>query len=281
VRHITKEVNLTEEMIRYEKETGKNAIWRGAVTEKFKKWQRGEEIYGIDKKAIGILVSDEIKAKWEKFADENGFSTISNLIRKSVNFYIDLQQKIPHIEDFSIISHELKRPLTSIKGYAHLLIENHREELSFEALKKVIEILDNSSILENKIITILDNPPVDNDQYDILMVDDDESTINLLRDFFQSRGFKCKETFLGNEAIEFLNTYLPKLILLDILLPDINGFDVCKIIKSNKNLKHIPVYYITAVTEVEVNTKLKETGANGYFLKPFNFSEFNILFDYL
>ena len=78
-----------------------------------------------------------------------------------------------------------------------------------------------------------------------------------------------------------MNTYKPKLILLDILLPDISGYEICKTIKLNNKLKDIPIFYITAVTEPEVSQKLKETGAEGYFTKPFDLSEFNILFDYL
>ena len=268
-------------MIKYEEETGKKAIWRGEVTEGFKRWQEGQKIYGIDKKGIGLLVPEEIKAKWEKFGEEKDFPTISSLIRQAVNFYIDNQQKIFSLENFPKISQELKRPLTSIKGFAQLLIDKHKNELSWDAILKIKEIIDNSIILENKIKYLLENQSVDKEQCEILIIDDDESTINLLLNFFESRGYKCKKAFLGNEAIEFLKNNLPKLILLDILLPDINGYEICKVIKSNRNLKNIPVYYITAVTKSEVNKNLKETGADGYFLKPFNLAEFNVLFEYL
>ena len=278
---ISNNEKLTKEMIKYEEETGKKALWKGNITEKFKRWQRGEKIYDKDKERIGILISEEAKVKWQKFANENNISTISKLIRKAVDFYIDYKSKKASEMDFSSISQEFRRPLTSIKGFAQLLIENHKAELSWESLLKVKEIIDNSIILEDKIEIILDKRPIDKDQYEILIVDDDESTINLLLNFFESRGYKCKESFLGKEAIEFLNTYKPKLILLDILLPDISGYEICKTIKLNNKLKDIPIFYITAVTEPEVSQKLKETGAEGYFTKPFNLSEFNILFDYL
>ena len=278
---IIEDKKLTKEMIKYEEETGKKAIWRGEVTEGFKRWQEGQKIYGIDKKGVGLLVPEEIKTKWEKFVEGKNFSTISSLIRHSVNFYIDSQQKILYIENFSKISHELKRPLTSIKGFAQLLVDKHKNELSWDALLKVKEIIDNSIILEKKIKYLLENQLVDKEQCEILIVDDDKSTINLLLGFFEGRGYKCKKTLLGNEAIEFLKDNLPKVILLDILLPDINGYEICKMIKSDKKLQNIPVYYITAVTESEVNKNLKETGADGYFLKPFNLGEFNVVFKYL
>ncbi|TKJ22034.1 MAG: hypothetical protein CEE42_13370 [Promethearchaeota archaeon Loki_b31] len=272
---------MTKEMINYEEETGKKAIWRGDVTEGFKRWRDGQKIYGVDKKGIGILVSEEIKTKWEKFGEEKNFSTISSLIRQAVNFYIDNQQEILSLENFSTISRELKRPLTSIKGFAQFIIDKHKNELSWDVILKVKEIIDSSILLENKIKNLLEHQPVDKEQCEILIVDDDESTLNLLIGFFESKGYKCKKVFLGNEAIEFLKNNSPKLILLDILLPDISGYEICKIIKSNTNLKNIPVYYITAVTKSEVNENLKETKADGYFLKPFNLEELNVLFEYL
>ena len=235
-------------------------------------------------KYVGILVSESTRNNWKKFAIENNLSTTSNLVRIAVNFYIDLQSKLEYIKDFSKISHELKEPLTSIKGFAQLLIDNHKQELSWDALVKVKEIIDNSELLENKIKKILENQPLENNLYDILIVDDEESTTNLLRNFFENKGYTCKEIFYGNDVFEFLTHSKPKLILLDILLPDKNGNEVCKILKYNaefEKLKSIPIFYITAVPENEVIKLVKETGANGYFLKPFNFREFEILFKYL
>ncbi|MFX1573714.1 MAG: response regulator [Promethearchaeota archaeon] len=282
--YITEDPKLTKEMIRYEKETGKKAIWRGSITEGFKKWQRGEKIYDLDRKGITIMVPEDIKTNWENFANENDFSTISKLIRKAVNFYINFKSKGSYSREMSEISSELKRPLTSIKGFSQLLIDKHKDEFSWEALLKIKEIIDNSLILENKIKTILEHRPANKKEYEILIVDDDESTINLLLNFFEGKGYKCKESYLGTDALEFLNKHIPKLILLDILLPDLNGYEICKTLKFNKEygkFNDIPIFYITAVPEVEVVMKLKETGANGYFLKPFDFREFNILFEYL
>ena len=232
-------------------------------------------------KYVGVLVSETTREKWKEFANKNNLSTTSNLVRKAVSFYIEIQEKRSYIEDFSKISLELKRPLTSIKGFAQLLIDVHKQELSWEALLKVKEIIDNSKLLETKIVNILDSRPIDKNLYDILIVDDDESTINLLLNFFQRRGYKCREAFLGNDLFEFLEKYTPKLILLDIILPDASGYEICKTLKFDekyKKFKDIPIYYVTAVPEFEIAKKLKETGANGYFLKPFDFQEFDILF---
>ena len=65
-------------MIRYEMETGKFAIWRGIITEGFKKWQKGEKIYEKNKERIMLLVSGENKKRWQNFIKTNDISTIQN-----------------------------------------------------------------------------------------------------------------------------------------------------------------------------------------------------------
>jgi two-component system alkaline phosphatase synthesis response regulator PhoP len=85
----------------------------------------------------------------------------------------------------------------------------------------------------------------------------------------------------GSKAIEELNYNLPQVILLDIILPDLNGYDVCKIIKKNDRFNKIPLYYLTAISASEVEMRLKETGADGYILKPFNFTDFDKIFKIL
>ena len=60
-----------------------------------------------------------------------------------------------------------------------------------------------------------------------------------------------------------------------------SGHEICKKMKEDENLKDVPVFYITAIPESEVSKKMEETGADGFILKPFNFSDFEVLFDYL
>ncbi len=278
---ITDNAKLTEEMKKYEEETGKKAIWRDSVTERFKKWKRGEEIYGKDKKGIGILVSDKTKFNWEKFADNNNFPTISKLIRKAVNFYIDFQSKEAIFRDISKISHDLKEPLTSIQGFSQLIIENNSDDLKSDVLLKIKEIYSQSLFLENKIDEILNDIKPETSQYDILIIEDDPPTIKVLTEFFESKGLSCKGFATGNKGLDELNRTIPKIILLDIILPDINGFEICRKIKTDKRLNNIPVFYITAIPEAKVRKDLKETGAEGFFLKPFKFHKFEVLFNYL
>ncbi|MFW9867513.1 MAG: response regulator [Candidatus Thorarchaeota archaeon] len=270
-----------KEMERYEQETGKKAIWRGNITEGYKKWKRGEEIYGKDKKGIGILVSEQTKSKWEKFADENNYSTISKLIRKAVDFYIEFKSKEHLLSNRSKVSHDLKEPLTVIEGFSHLILENESDNLKLDTILKIKEIYSQSLLLENKIDNFLSNNKLQTSQYDILIIEDDIATITVLTNFFETRGYSCLGISSGIQGLNELKKSCPKIVLLDIILPDINGYEICRKIKSDERLKDIPVYYITAMPESEVIGKVKETGAEGYLLKPFKFGKFHVLFNYL
>jgi len=234
-----------------------------------------------EKRYIGFNVTDETKKNWQEFANENKISTISKLIRESVDFYINTKPKLQFLDKIDKITHGFKESLTSIKGYSQILIEEYKEELSWEILTKIKNIFDESIKLENKISEVTEQFEIEPTKYEILIIDDDESTINLLKDYFETKNHSCKVVTKGNDALKALMKNIPKLILLDIFLPDITGYEVCQRIRSSDKLKQIPIFYITAVPEGEVNEKIKETGANGYFLKPFDILSFKELFKYL
>ncbi|MFX1256886.1 MAG: response regulator [Promethearchaeota archaeon] len=270
-------------MKRYEAETGKKAVWHGRVTEGFKKWQKGEKIYERDKERITILIPEETKTKWQEFIDKHNIPTISKLIREAVNFYVKSKSKLDFLNNFSKFSHDLKEPLTSIKGFSQIIIENYLDKVDLELSLKLREIYNQSLFLEIIIDDALrkvdlNHIPID---YDILIIEDDIPTIAVLEDFFERKGYKSKGVTRGNAGLEELNKLKPKLILLDILLPDISGYQICKKLKSDMNFKDIPIFYITAVPKSEVSKKMEETMADGFLLKPFNFSDFKILFNYL
>ncbi len=277
----------SDEMKKYEKETGRYAIWRGVITEGFRKWQKGEKVYHRDKERISLYVSENTKSKWLDYTKSNGELTISKLIREAVTQFIESKSNGSHHslsklnpQTISNISHTLKEPLTSIKGYSQLLLENYKDKLNDQVLETVRNIFEQSILLEIKIINILDNIKVES-EYDVLLVEDDLATIRLITSYFDSKGFKCKGVVSGSRSLEELGNTIPKLILLDIILPDLSGYDVCKTIKSKKEWTNIPLYFLTAIAGSEVEKNLKETKADGYILKPFNFSDFGVIFDIL
>jgi CheY-like chemotaxis protein len=277
-------------MKKYEEETDKYAEWRGSITEGFKKWLKGEKIYDRDKERISLYVSEETKQQWQDFKDTHDYSTISALIRDSVDFYIEqksdeIGESLRKMDERTIsnISHALKEPLTSIKGFSQLLLENYDQELNEEILLTIKNIFDQSLLLENKIINALDNIVSEepHSQYDILLIEDDLATIRLLTSYFESKGYICKGVVSGTKGLEELRRGIPRLILLDIILPDISGYEICRMIKNDKRYQDVPIYLLTAIPSSEVEKKMSETKANGYILKPFDFSDFEVVMQFL
>ena len=279
-----KGIEITADMKRYEGETGKYAIWRGVITEGFKKWKEGEKVYDRDKERISLYISEQDKKDWKDFIEEHNYSTISKLIRESVDYFINKKSNSSsnglldlNLETISNISHALKEPLTSIKGFSQLLLENYKKELSPEILSTIENIFEQSVLLENKIVNILDDIQVEAEAYDILLIEDDLPTIRLITSYFEGKGYNCKGVISGSKGIEELKKSKPKIILLDIILPDISGYDICKQIKSDKVFREIPIFFLTAIPGSEVKKNMEETKADGFILKPFDFSDFEVV----
>ncbi len=277
-------IEITADMKKYEVETGKYAIWRGVITEGFKKWKEGEKVYDRDKERISLYISEQDKRDWKGFIEDHNYSTISKLIRESVDYFINKKSNSSsngildlNLETISNISHALKEPLTSIKGFSQLLLENYRKELSPEILSTIENIFEQSVLLENKIVNILDDIQVETEAYDILLIEDDLPTIRLITSYFEGKGINCKGVISGSKGIEELRKSKPKIILLDIILPDISGYDICKQIKADRDFKEIPIFYLTAIPGSEVEKNMEETGADGFILKPFDFSDFEVV----
>ncbi len=270
---------LKKKIDNYELETKKHAIWDDLVTKGFIAWLKGEKLYDKDKKRISFYVNEEVSNKWQDYMENHKeYSTLSKLIRAAVNNFIEQKQQLVNSQTLSKLSHDLKQPLTAIKGFSQLLLEKpHKSQLSEGAYSIVKNIFESSKQLETKLKEMLE----DNPKIDILLIEDDDATIKLLTAYFKGKGVNCKGVIGSARAMEILNNSEPKLILLDIILPDKTGTELCKEIKSIKKFENIPIYFLTGLSESEVKKKTKEAGAKGYILKPFDFANFEALFKYL
>jgi len=117
--------------------------------------------------------------------------------------------------------------------------------------------------------------------YDILLVEDDISTIRLLLSYFESKGHTTVAVTTGNNIIEKVKRFQPKVILTDILHPGPSGLELCKKIKSIKEFKQIPIFFQTAQSGISVEKYVEETSADGYIIKPFKLSDFDAILDLL
>ncbi|MEZ5403480.1 MAG: response regulator transcription factor [Bryobacteraceae bacterium] len=103
----------------------------------------------------------------------------------------------------------------------------------------------------------------------ILLVEDDTDLYSLLKYNLEKEGFSMVGTQTGRGAIELCKRERPDLILLDIMLPDSDGLDICKGIRAHADLAHIPVIFLTARASEADRIVGLELGANDYIVKPF------------
>ena len=101
----------------------------------------------------------------------------------------------------------------------------------------------------------------------ILIVDDTPSNINLLGGALQAK-YKIKVATSGAEALKKTSLYKPDLILLDVMMPGMNGYETCRLLKENKATRAIPVIFVTALSDIGNETQGFEAGAVDYITKP-------------
>ncbi len=106
----------------------------------------------------------------------------------------------------------------------------------------------------------------------ILLVDDSKTNIDVLVQALKN-DYKLGVALEGEKAIEYAHIHSPDLILLDILMPGMDGFEVCREIKKDPDTKDIPIIFITAVDDTGHKTKGFEYGAVDYITKPFDITE--------
>ena len=107
----------------------------------------------------------------------------------------------------------------------------------------------------------------------ILIVDDNPDNRKILGSLLIRNGYEVGAASDGHKALEFIKYEPPDLILLDILMPGIDGFEVCEKLKSDMLTKHIPVIFLTAKTSVEDIVRGFRVGGVDYVTKPFNDEE--------
>ncbi len=107
----------------------------------------------------------------------------------------------------------------------------------------------------------------------ILVVDDILLNLQFMAEALESVGYEITLASSGKQALERMQLVRPDLILLDLMMPDMNGFEVCDKIKSDLSLADIPIIFITASNEEEHVLQAFEKGAVDYIVKPFNTHE--------
>lgn len=107
----------------------------------------------------------------------------------------------------------------------------------------------------------------------ILVVDDSPENIQMLVGVLKEKGYQLSIATNGLQALDVLGKIRPDLILLDVMMPEMDGFETCRRIKDSETLRDIPIIFLTAKTETPDIVKGFEVGAVDYVAKPFNVSE--------
>ena len=115
--------------------------------------------------------------------------------------------------------------------------------------------------------------PIDDYKANILVVDDTVANLRLLVNLLAERGYKVRPASNGSMALSAALTEPPDLILLDILMPNMDGYEVCEQLKADEHTREIPVIFISAVSEVLDKVKAFAIGGVDYITKPFQVEE--------
>jgi len=104
----------------------------------------------------------------------------------------------------------------------------------------------------------------------ILVVEDQEDNRRIMRDLLTSVGYEVIEAVTGEEGVAAAETHRPDLILMDIQLPGLDGYEATRQIKANPDLEHIPIIVVTSYALSGDDVKAFEAGCNAYVSKPFS-----------
>ncbi|GAB4441161.1 MAG: hypothetical protein Kow0031_23120 [Anaerolineae bacterium] len=111
------------------------------------------------------------------------------------------------------------------------------------------------------------------DNSTILIVDDDAINLKVLQNVLKEPGYRLLIAKSGERALYQLENQLPDLILLDVLMPGIDGFETCRQLKANPATAQIPVIFTTALSDIDSKVKGFEVGGVDYLTKPFHQAE--------
>jgi diguanylate cyclase (GGDEF)-like protein len=207
-------------------------------------------------------------------------------------------------EEYSELRHNLRTPLNAIIGYSEILIEDLEDDLDEQSLSDLQTIIDLSREIEKAIESFVDYIRGDITKYndgsnnqlesaealfkslgdidytveldekllgaDILIVDDNVTNCEVLERRLSLQGLKCRTAYDGTTAIQEVNSKAPDLILLDVILPDINGLELLKTFRENHSSDAMPIIMVSAFNDVDGIAKCIQLGAQDYLPKPLN-----------
>ncbi|MDY6931192.1 MAG: response regulator [Halobacteriota archaeon] len=149
------------------------------------------------------------------------------------------------------------------KNILGMLEENNKTPPEMIAEKLGIEV--------NEVKSRLDR--MADDRVKILIVDDEIDSLKSLKMALEFEGYAVVEAMNGPKALDIVYAEHPDLVLLDLMMPEMDGYEVCRKMRGDSKISHIPVIMLTCISEVDNKIEGIEVGADDYVTKPFNLSE--------
>lgn len=107
----------------------------------------------------------------------------------------------------------------------------------------------------------------------ILVVDDNEDNAHIIRDYLESKGYQISVAYNGDEAMTLFESEKPSIVLLDVMMPGRDGWQVCREIKTSPSGKNVRVVMVTALQDWMDKRQALETGADDFVEKPFELAK--------
>jgi diguanylate cyclase (GGDEF)-like protein len=248
-----------------------------------------------------IAVEDEIEQI--KIGQQKLLSQYEEAFRENTK---SDSQKNKTAQEYSELRHNLRTPLNAIIGYSEILMEDFEDDLSESCISDLNNILSHSRETEKAIEKFVDfikgdlkPEPSDNlgqsnvknaeslfkslgdldysleiddnlKDADILIVDDNVTNCEVLQRRLSQHGLQCRVVYDGTNALKEVERKTPDLILLDVILPDINGLELLKEFRSKHTDDELPIIMVSAFNDVDSTAKCIKLGATDYLPKPLN-----------
>jgi len=241
---------------------------------------------------------EQIKSSCSKLIDQYEVAFVQNTGANA-----DSSKK--SAEEYSELRHNLRTPLNAIIGYSEILMEDYEDDLEETTLEDFQQIINLARETETAIENFVDyirgesiDPKNNNSsnqlesaealfkslgdieysislgdeikESDILIVDDNVTNCEVLQRRLSMQGLTCRTAYDGNTAIAEVFKKTPDLILLDVILPDINGLELLKTFRKEHNSESLPVIMVSAFNDVDSISKCIQLGAQDYLPKPIN-----------
>lgn len=111
------------------------------------------------------------------------------------------------------------------------------------------------------------------DNKKILIVDDEQDIVETLKFILEAHGYTCFCAYNGEDGLNLAKEIIPNLIILDVMMPKINGYKISRLLKYDNKYKDIPIIMVTARSQEQDKLIGEETGVNEYISKPFELEE--------